>query len=134
MTVPAEPAAEPELVDAWRTLLARQAATACALDRELSEHHGLGMSEFEVLERLVEATAGDCAASLRIQELATSVHLSQSALSRLIARLEKGGLVERFMCAEDRRGVSVCLTPDGRDRHTEARPTHRSVLASMLVG
>jgi DNA-binding MarR family transcriptional regulator len=121
-------------VDAWRELLARQAATACALDRELGERHGLGMSEFEVLERLVEATAGDCTASLRIQELATSVHLSQSALSRLIARLEKAGLVERSMCPEDRRGVSVCLTPGGRDRHTAARPTHRAVLASMLSG
>ena len=125
---------EPALVDAWRTLLARQAATACALDRELNEHHGLGMSEFEVLERLVEATAGDCNASLRVQELAASVHLSQSALSRLIARLEKADLVARSMCAEDRRGVSVCLTPAGRDRHTAARPTHRAVLASMLDG
>lgn len=125
---------DPELVEAWRTLLARQAATACALDRELNERHGLGMSEFEVLERLVEGTDGDCAASLRVQELAHSVHLSQSALSRLIARLEKAGLVERSMCPEDRRGVSVCLTPAGRDRHTDAVPTHRSVLAEMLTG
>ena len=133
MTEPAAASDGPGLVDAWRELLARQAATACALDRELGERHGLGMSEFEVLERLVEATEGDCSASLRIQELAASVHLSQSALSRLIARLEKGGLVERSMCAEDRRGVSVCLTPVGRDRYTAARPTHRTVLASMLA-
>ena len=123
--------AEPDLVEAWRTLLARQAATACALDRELNEHHGLGMSEFEVLERLVEATAGDCTASLRIQELAHSVHLSQSALSRLIARLEKADLVSRAMCPEDRRGVSVCPPPAGRARHAAARPTHRTVLAAQ---
>ena len=134
MTTPASPAADgPALVEAWRELLARQAATSCALDRELNERHGLGMSEFEVLERLVEATAGECTASVRIQELAASVHLSQSALSRLIARLEKDGLVLRSMCPEDRRGVSVCLTPAGRDRHTAALPTHRSVLAAMLT-
>ncbi len=136
MSTPAPNAAAPDehgLVDAWRTLLARQAATACALDRELNERHGLGMSEFEVLERLVEGTEGDCKATLRVQELATSVHLSQSALSRLIARLEKAGLVERSMCAEDRRGVSVCLTSEGRSRHAAARPTHRSVLAATLA-
>jgi DNA-binding MarR family transcriptional regulator len=135
VTTPDLPAADgPALVEAWRELLARQAATSCALDRELNERHGLGMSEFEVLERLVEATSGDCAASVRIQELAASVHLSQSALSRLVARLEKDGLVQRSMCAEDRRGVSVCLTPGGRDRHTAALPTHRAVLAAMLTG
>lgn len=134
MTTSASPVTDgAELVAAWRELLARQATTACALDRELNDRHGLGMSEFEVLERLVEATAGECTASVRIQELAASVHLSQSALSRLIARLEKAGLVERSMCPEDRRGVSVCLTPTGRDRHTAAVPTHRAVLAANLA-
>lgn len=136
---------ETRLVEAWRELLARSAATAWALDRELSEVHGLGMSEFEVLERLVEraadalddpevpgGAAGGRAGSMRIQELATSVHLSQSALSRLIARLEKAGLVERSMCPEDRRGVSVRLTPEGHARYGAARPTHRAVLAEML--
>ncbi len=94
----------------------------------MGERHGLGMSEFEVLDRLAES---GCSASAA-QELADSVHLSQSALSRLIARLEKDGLVERFLCAEDRRGIYVSLTPGGRDRHAAAAPTHREVLASVL--
>jgi DNA-binding MarR family transcriptional regulator len=53
-------------------------------------------------------------------------------LSRLIARLEKDGLVERSMCAEDRRGVWVALTRKGRDLHAEVLPLQRSVLAHML--
>ena len=115
------------LVDEWRELLSRHARTVCALDRELHDRHGIGMSEFEVLERLV-ATEG-----ARVQELAGVLHLSQSALSRAIARLEKDGLVNRAMCPDDRRGVSVCLTAQGRDRYAAARPTHRQVLADNLA-
>jgi DNA-binding MarR family transcriptional regulator len=126
------PAESADLVAAWRELLARHAATAGALDRELGERFGLGMSEFEVLERLAEAP-DDCTSQLRVQELGEKVHLSQSALSRLIGRLEKGGLVERRMCPEDRRGVYVLISEAGRQRYQEARPLHREVLARTLT-
>jgi DNA-binding HxlR family transcriptional regulator len=58
--------------------------------------------------------------------------LGASALSRLIGRLEKDGLVERTSCLEDRRGVWVALTRKGRDLHTEVRPLQRAVLTRML--
>jgi DNA-binding MarR family transcriptional regulator len=98
-----------------------------ALDRELARQ-GLGVSEFEVLDRLSESPEH----KFRAQELADGVHLSQSALSRLIDRLEKNGLVERCSCGEDRRGVYVILTPAGLQRHAEAAPVHREVLARTL--
>ncbi len=122
---------EPVLVAEWRELLARHAAASCALDRELGERHDLGMSEFEVLERLVEWPPGG--SLQRLQDLGPTVHLSQSALSRLIGRLEKAGLVERAMCEADRRGVYVVVTEAGRRRHEEARPLHREVLARTLA-
>jgi DNA-binding MarR family transcriptional regulator len=68
----------------------------------------------------------------RMQELAEAVHLSQSALSRVVARLEADGLVHRAMCAHDRRGIVACLTDMGRERYEAARPTHRAVLAETL--
>ena len=67
-----------------------------------------------------------------MQELAESVHLSQSALSRMIGRLEQHGLVGRSLCDNDRRGIYVCLTDAGRRRHAEALPTQRAVLAATL--
>ena len=118
----------PPLVSAWRSLAARHAAVSTALERELGERHGLGVSEFEVLERLAE----DDQHKFRVQELAESVHLSQSTLSRLIGRLEQHGLVQRNMCDADRRGIDVCLTEAGRQRHAEARPTQRAVLAATM--
>jgi len=121
---------EHALVRRWREVLALHARTACELDREL-HHHGLGASDFEVLDILAEGSPDD-GCSFRVQELADRVHLSQSALSRLVGRLEKDGLVTRGVCAEDRRGVRVAITDAGRTRHTFARPVQRAVLERML--
>src|ERR671924_23331 len=120
--------AEHELVDAWRELLDRHHRTTSALERRLQDEHGLGVSEYEVLERLAAADKDQ----RRMQELADAVHLSQSALSRVVARLEADGLVSRGMCPEDRRGIYACLTEAGRARYEAARPTHRAVLADTL--
>jgi DNA-binding MarR family transcriptional regulator len=117
------------LVTEWRQLASRYAAASCALERELQDRHGLGMSEFEVLDRLATTEA----AKLRMQELAELVHLSQSALSRAVARLERDGLVCRALCEQDRRGVFVTLTDTGRQRQEEARPTQRAVLEANLA-
>jgi len=121
-------AVETELVEAWRDLLERHARTTAALERRLEHEHDLGVSEFEVLERL--AASED---KIRMQELAGAVHLSQSALSRVVARLENDGLVSRGMCPDDRRGIMACLTDAGRERYQAARPTHREVLAETLT-
>ena len=67
-----------------------------------------------------------------MQHLSGTVHLSQSALSRVVGRLEEQGLVTRFMCQHDRRGIFAALTPEGRERYEQAQPTHREVLADNL--
>ena len=121
-------AVDTELVESWRWLLERHARTTSALERRLQHEHGLGVSEFEVLDRLAGSSRDD----LRMQELAEAVHLSQSALSRVVARLEADGLVKRGMCPEDRRGIKACLTASGRERYEAALPTHRAVLAETL--
>jgi DNA-binding MarR family transcriptional regulator len=115
------------LVDAWHGLLDTHARTHVALERALREHE-LGVSEYEVLERL--ARNGE--QERRMQELGEAVHLSQSALSRVVARLEQDGLAMRGMCPSDRRGIMVCITDAGRERYVAARPAHRAALAQAL--
>ncbi|NDL60279.1 MarR family winged helix-turn-helix transcriptional regulator [Phytoactinopolyspora mesophila] len=119
---------EHQLVEQWRELLASYNEIAIALDRDLQDRHGIGLSEFEALDRLVDS--GD--EKLRMLDLASGMYLSQSALSRAVARLERAGLVERAMCADDRRGIFVKLTVAGRAKHAEASATHRQVLAAHL--
>ncbi|WP_435601951.1 MarR family winged helix-turn-helix transcriptional regulator [Streptomyces sp. bgisy130] len=121
---------EQELVKEWHGLLARHATVHSALEQELQAEHGLSVSEFEALELLASSDHGKC----RGQDLTNVVHLSQSAASRLVARLERGGLVERVMCDLDRRGIFVVLTDQGHRRYDDAKPTHRSVLARTLRG
>src|SRR5215212_7344188 len=106
-------ASEQALVDSWRELADRHARVSCAL---------------EVLERLANGDKDQ----RRMQELAEAVYLSQSALSRLIGRLETEGLVTRAICSEDRRGIFACITEEGRARYEAARPTQRRVLADSL--
>ncbi|MFF3906682.1 MarR family winged helix-turn-helix transcriptional regulator [Streptomyces sp. NPDC001848] len=122
---------ERALVDRWRDILSLHARTQCELDRALHQH-GLCASDFEVLDVLSEGVVADGSCGYRVQEISERVHLSQSALSRLIARLEKDGLVERALCTEDRRGVRVTLTDRGRALHGEVRPVQRAVLTRML--
>jgi DNA-binding MarR family transcriptional regulator len=71
-------------------------------------------------------------AECRGSELTDAVHLSQSAASRLVARMERDGLVERSMCDMDRHGIFVVLTGKGRERYVEAKPTHCAVLAATI--
>jgi DNA-binding MarR family transcriptional regulator len=120
---------ERELVRRWRELLACYSAVSCVLDRALQDAHGVGMSEFEVLDRLIDASCEE----RRMHELAGDMYLSQSALSRTVARLEKHGLVERRMCHDDRRAIFVTLTTAGRERHAAARTTQRAVLAEHFT-
>jgi DNA-binding MarR family transcriptional regulator len=117
------------LVDTWRGVLHCHARVSCALEKALEREHGIGLSEFEVLERLATSEKKD---GCRMLEIADAVCLSQSALSRLIGRLEADGLVRRTMCANDRRGIFAVLTDEGRARWEAARPTHLAVLAEIL--
>jgi DNA-binding MarR family transcriptional regulator len=119
---------EDVLVREWRALLARHAAVSGALEAELRQRHGIGVSEFEALEHLADGESGQC----RGAELTEAVHLSQSAASRLVARMERDGLVARSLCQSDRRGIFVVLTDLGRQRYLEAKATHRAVLAATL--
>jgi DNA-binding MarR family transcriptional regulator len=118
------------LEERWRDILSAHARTMCEIDRALHPH-GLGASDFEVLDMLATA-APEEGEQCRVQNLVGRVHLSQSALSRLIARLERDGLVTRSVCVEDRRGVWVSLTDKGRALHAEVLPLQRAALARTL--
>jgi DNA-binding MarR family transcriptional regulator len=116
------------LLDKWNQLESEHARVREALEQRLQREHRLSLTEYEVLRRLSDSPEGH----RRIQELAEEIHLSQSALSRLVQRLEDDGYVCRNVCDHDRRGVFACVTDEGRKAQAEAHPTHVSVLAETL--
>ncbi|MGI8846318.1 MAG: MarR family winged helix-turn-helix transcriptional regulator, partial [Thermoleophilaceae bacterium] len=91
-----------------------------ALDAELAAAHGLPLSSYEVLLFLAHSPEG----RMRMAELADSVLLSRSGLTRLVDRLEREGLVRRESCPGDARGLNAVITDAGRDRFDAARRTH----------
>jgi DNA-binding MarR family transcriptional regulator len=105
---------------AWRGFIRVHAALVRELDRELELEHGLPLTHYEVLLHLDNAPEH----RLRMSELASSVLLSQSGITRLVDRMEREGLVERVPCPADRRGLWAILTDAGRSLLAEARPTH----------
>ena len=112
-----------KLAESWHELMGRYNQLSCRLDRELGAQHDLTSSEFEVLQLLHDAKE-----KVRMSFLGEQVHLSQSALSRLVSRLENDGLVCRNTCTDDRRAQWTEITPEGRARYKAARPTHRKIL------
>jgi DNA-binding MarR family transcriptional regulator len=114
-----------DLAGAWHELMNTYHRVSCVVDRVLQAEHSISGSEFAVLEQLAGARP-EC--SLKMHDLGENAHVTQSALSRLVARLEADGLVERVMCTEDRRSVFARLTPTGLELYRAARPTQRAVL------
>jgi DNA-binding MarR family transcriptional regulator len=114
-----------DLAAAWHDLMGQYHRMTCRLNCELEAAHGISVSDFEVLQQLHDVGPKG---TMRMHELAEHVHLSQSALSRLIARLEQDGLVERTMCTDDRRSVFTTITKAGIERYLAARPTQRAIL------
>jgi DNA-binding MarR family transcriptional regulator len=110
----------PVELGAWRGFLRVHAALVKSLDAELASAHDLPLSSYEVLLTL-EAAPGH---KRRMSELADSVLLSRSGMTRLVDRLERDGLLERDHCTADGRGCFAVLTEKGRSVLAIARPTH----------
>jgi DNA-binding MarR family transcriptional regulator len=109
-----------EELGAWRGLLRVHSALVKALDAELLAEQGLPLTSYEVLINL-QAAPGH---RRRMAELADSVLLSRSGMTRLVDRLEREGLLERDTCTDDGRGTFAVLTEKGEETLARARPTH----------
>ena len=104
---------------AWRGFLRVHSGIVRELNTELEVTHALPLAHYEVLLYLDAAPCG----KLTMSELAQSVLLSQSGVTRLVDRLVRSGLVVREGCSEDRRVMYARLTDEGREALIEARPT-----------
>lgn len=110
----------PTELRAWRGLLRVHTTLVKALDGELLAAHDLGVTSYEVLMFLADAPDQ----RMRMCDLAASIVLSRSGLTRLADRLERDGLIERTSCPSDARGSFAVLTAAGRERLEAARDTH----------
>ena len=114
--------------EAWVRFLRSHATLTRRMDATLRELHGLSLNEFEILLQLWHAEDE----RLRRVDLAEHLVVTQGGITRLLAGLERQGLVERQSCESDARVVYACLTEEGERKLVAARETHLGDVRRMF--
>ena len=105
---------------AWVRFLRAHAALTRELSSRLEAVHELTLSDFDVLIQLYYADGQ----RMRRIDLARSVLLTASGITRLLDGLESCGLVAKERCASDARVTYAVLTKAGVKKIEEARESH----------
>ena len=104
----------------WVTFLRAHAAITREMSAQLQREHGLTLHDYEVLLHLSHADGF----MMRRVDLAQSVLLTASGITRLLEGLERAGYVEKATCQSDARVSYAKLTDDGRAKLRAAAVTH----------
>lgn len=114
--------------DAWFGFMHAHAELVRDIDADLLAAHGLSLSAHEVLLRLEE-----CDERMRMSELAQSVTVSPSRVTRLVDSLARDGLAKRVACGDDGRVTYAEITPEGRTRLAAAQETHLQAVRERFL-
>jgi DNA-binding MarR family transcriptional regulator len=118
--VEARIARETPEVQAWAQLLRAHSALTRRFSTELLTMHGLTLNSYEVMLHLAHAPKR----RLRRVDLAESVLLTASGITRLLDGLERSGYVSRATSEQDARVSYAVLTDEGYEKLRSAAPTH----------
>lgn len=110
-------------------LIRAHSATTSRLSAGLEAGHGLTLNDYEVLLFLSHAPDR----MMRRVDLARSVFLTPSGITRLLEGLERCGYVERKKCESDARVTYACLTDAGQTKLREASATHVEEIRSHFA-
>ncbi|MBE3010996.1 MarR family transcriptional regulator [Microbispora sp. NEAU-D428] len=119
------------LAQGWCALSLLHEKIEAHIERALQSKHGLSVREYSLLETLSRQHDGP-GGHLQMKQVADAVVLSQSATTRLVTRLEERGLLTRYLCPTDRRGIYTDVSPAGLALLAEARPTNDAALREAL--
>ena len=101
-------------LEKWFDFNRRQVELEALLEQTIAEQsdQSLTLKEFYLLHFLNQAQEK----SLRQIDLPDKLHLSPSAVSRMVARLEAKNcaLLSRRCCDQDKRASFICLTKEGQ--------------------
>jgi len=114
---------------AWAVLLAVHATLVEKIEAALAAEGLPPLAWYDVLWELEKAADG----RLRMSELAHSIVLSRSNLTRLIDRLEDAKLTARERCPDDRRGAFAVLQPAGREMRRRMWPVYRKQIETLFA-
>lgn len=113
---------------AWVRFLRAHAALTRELSSRLEAVHELTLSDFDVLVQLYYADGR----RMRRIDLARSVLLTASGITRLLDGLESAGLVAKDRCDSDARVTYAVLTKAGVKKIEEARDSHLADIEELF--
>jgi DNA-binding MarR family transcriptional regulator len=119
------------LAQGWVALSLLHGKIETHIERALQSAHGLSVREYSLLDVLSRQHDGP-GGHLQMKQVADAVVLSQSATTRLVTRLEDRGLLRRYLCDTDRRGIYTDVTETGLALVGLARPTNDTALREAL--
>jgi DNA-binding MarR family transcriptional regulator len=115
-------------VSAWIRLLRAHAALTRELSSRLEAQHGLSLRDYDVLVQIYFAPGR----RMRRIDIARSVILSPSGITRLLDGLERAGWVKKEHCSSDARVTYAALTEAGVEKFEQARATHLADIEELF--
>lgn len=117
-------------LEAFGSLLRSHSALTRVLNAQLMNDHGLTINDYEVMLLLARAPGRQ----LRRIDLAESVLLTASGITRLLDGLERAGHVTKAQCETDGRVTYAVLTDEGLEKLREAGETHVAGVREVFEG
>ena len=98
-----------------------------AFERRYMEEAGISVSEWRVLAHLTQQS------EVSVREIEAMVDMEKSKVSRAATRLHQQGLIAKVSNSDDRRLVSLSLTPAGHALMERLIPLAQAYHAEMLA-
>lgn len=116
-------------IDNWVQLTKYVHYIETLIEKKMKQSYNLSLKEFYVLYEIYKAKGK----KYKINDLIKIVDLSQSAMSRLIVRIEKPekALVVRQECIEDQRAMYIYLTEEGLKITESALNTYEKLIKKV---
>lgn len=118
----------PAEMAAWRTYIETSGDLLRAIEKDLAPF-GLDRGDYQLLAMLSEAPDQ----RLRMCDLADSLRLTRSGLTRRMDGVLKKKLVTRIQSEEDGRAAYASLTPKGLELLKQAAPEHLESVRRLMI-
>lgn len=118
------------LTQEWLNRTREQKKNLELLETRLIEESNITLNEYYVLYFLNISEEKE----MRLNDLQLEIGLSQSAMSRMISRMENKNcsLIERHCCMTDRRGIYIGITKSGYQKLKSSQKIVDSIVRKFL--
>jgi len=98
-------------------------------DRKIAEQLGISTSELNCLKIFIEGSI-----KISVKDLAERLNITSGGVTKIVGQLEDRSILRRDMDPEDRRGILVSLTSEGRSLINKLHKITNDYYTSIFSG